>query len=165
MGRGLQLSNWLIFQLTAIGLLMAATGMSGSMGANQINVGQVLTQNKIEIVEELTVEEYVNKYFSDIPVLVEVARCESRFRQHGKDGRVLQGLVNELDLGVMQINEHYHIEKADKLGLDLETLEGNTAYARYLFEKSGLQPWISSSACWKRTKAYADYRVELALNR
>ncbi|MEK7062925.1 MAG: hypothetical protein AAB946_02720 [Patescibacteria group bacterium] len=145
---------------------MAVSGM----GANQgIDFGSVLSQNKIEVIEttknELTVEEYIKKYFSDIPVLVEVARCESRFRQHSRNGQVLQGLINEFDLGVMQINEKYHIEKADKLGFDLDTLEGNTAYARYLFEKKGLQPWISSAKCWKQTKAYADYRTTLALNR
>lgn len=120
--------------------------------------------NVVTAIEDLTVEQYVNKYFSDIPILVEVARCESQFRQHGKDGKVLVGLVNEFDLGVMQINGYYHTEKAEKLGLDLSTLEGNTAYARYLFEKKGLQPWILSAPCWKKTQAYKDYRIELALN-
>lgn len=147
---------------------MAASGIASGMGANQgIDFGSAFSQNKIEIIvakEKLTVEEYVEKYFSDIPVLVEVARCESQFRQHSKNGQVLQGLINEFDLGVMQINEKYHDEKAEKLGFNLETLEGNTAYARYLFEKKGLQPWISSAKCWKQTKVYADYRTALALN-
>ena len=136
---------------------MAVSGMGASFNG-------ILSQNKIEIVEELTVEEYINKYFSDVLILVEVARCESQFRQHGKDGKVLVGLVNKSDLGVMQINGYYHIEKVERLGLDLSTLEGNTAYARYLFEKNGLQPWISSAPCWKKTGAYKDYRIELALN-
>jgi hypothetical protein len=135
------------------------------IGAN-LN-GALLQENAsiANIQNELTVEEYVNKYFSDIPVLVEVARCESQFRQHNSSGRTLSGLINEYDKGVMQINELYHLEKADKLGLDLGTLEGNTAYARYLFEKKGLWPWNSSSKCWKKTQAYVDYRTELALSR
>ncbi|HEY4516274.1 MAG TPA: hypothetical protein VJH67_03760 [Candidatus Paceibacterota bacterium] len=133
------------------------------------NFNGVLSQDNIDITEnvqsELTVEEYVNKYFSDVPVLVEVARCESQFRQHDKNGKTLVGFVNKSDKGVMQINEYYHLDRAEKLGIDLHTIEGNTAYARYLFEKEGLQPWISSSKCWKKTEAYSKYRTELALNR
>ena len=157
----LQLSNWLIFQITALGLLMAMGGMGSSISAD---LSEQNTASVIISTDNLTVKEYVNKYFSDIPVMAEVARCESQFRQHGKDGRVLSGVVNSSDKGVMQINEYYHLDKAQKLGLDLKTIEGNTAYARYLFETKGLQPWISSSKCWKKTAAYADYRTELALN-
>lgn len=140
---------------------MAISGVGANWnGALEVNNTEVFEPVK----NDLTVEEYVNKYFSDIPVLVEVARCESQYRQHSKNGRVLSGKVNEFDKGVMQINELYHLEKAERLGLDIGTLEGNTAYARYLFESKGLQPWISSSKCWKNTKAYQEYRVELALN-
>jgi hypothetical protein len=132
------------------------------------NFNGALSQEKIEIIEEvpeLTVKEYVNKYFSDIPIMVEVARCESQFRQHDKRGNTLKGAVNEFDFGVMQINEMYHGAKAKKLGHDLHSIEGNTAYARYLFEAQGVQPWISSSVCWKKTQAYTSYRTELALSR
>lgn len=138
--------------------------MSG-LGANVTNVLQEnnTSIDKIEIPAELTVKEYVSAYFSDIPVLVEVARCESQFRQHNKRGKTLTGVVNEFDFGVMQINEMYHGKRAELLGLDLHTLEGNTAYARFLFEKEGLQPWISSAPCWKKSEAYTNYRIELAL--
>jgi hypothetical protein len=157
------LNQSLIFQLTAIGLLMAVSGA----GANLTAIGApVIGQlNIVESKKELTVEEYIAKYFSDIPILVEVARCESQFRQHDKNGNTLRGVVNKADKGVMQINEYYHSEKADDLGYDIHTVEGNTAYARHLFEKEGLQPWISSSACWKKTESYANYRKALALNR
>lgn len=127
----------------------------------------VLSQEKIDIAQEieieLTAEEYVNKYFSDVPVLIAVAKCESQFRQHNKREQTLRGEVNEFDLGVMQINEMYHEKRADKLGLDLHTIEGNTAYARYLFEKEGLKPWSSSSRCWKKSGLYTSYVKELAM--
>ncbi len=105
----------------------------------------------------MTVEEYVRSYFSDIPVMVEIAKCESRFRQYGSYGEVLRGEQNALDRGVMQINEYYHGEDSKKLGFDILTLEGNTAYARYIFEKYGVSPWNSSSRCWKKTVAYSEY--------
>jgi hypothetical protein len=50
----------------------------------------------------------------------------------------------------MQVNELYHLETAKKLGIDLYTADGNVAYARYLYEKQGAKPWISSSGCWAK---------------
>ena len=49
----------------------------------------------------------------------------------------------------MQINRYYHEEKANELGYNLEVIEGNMAYAKYLYEKEGSKPWLSSSKCWK----------------
>ncbi|MEK7634853.1 MAG: hypothetical protein AAB446_00230 [Patescibacteria group bacterium] len=116
------------------------------------------------IEKSMNIEKYVRNYFSDIPVMIEIAKCESHFRQKDKDGDVLRGEVNNLDRGVMQINEYYHNENSEKLGFDILTLEGNTAYARYLFDKYGVKPWQSSSKCWGRTVAYSEYK-ELAINR
>jgi hypothetical protein len=117
---------------------------------------------KIATDKNAMVEKYVKNYFSDIPIMVEIAKCESRFRQYEKDGRVLRGVQNNLDFGVMQINEYYHGEDSAKLGLDIETLEGNTTYARFLYEKYGVSPWSSSSKCWAKSVAYSEYK-ELAL--
>ncbi len=152
---------------------MIASNMSGLGGGASIpNVlpeiievrETIPSQNKkIEVKKSMTVEEYVRNYFSDIPVMIEIARCESRFRQHDMNGDVLRGEENSLDRGVMQINEYYHNENSDKLGYDILTLEGNTAYARALFDKYGVKPWKSSSKCWGRTTAYSEF-IELAMN-
>ncbi len=96
-------------------------------------------------------EAAVRKYFADIPIMIEVARCESQFRQTLPDGTVLRGKVNNQDVGVMQINTYYHGETAAKMGLDLENLYDNMAYARDLYERKGTQPWSASAACWSRT--------------
>lgn len=98
-------------------------------------------------------EAVVRKYFSDIPVMIQVARCESTFRHTLEDGSVLRGKVDNRDLGVMQINTFYHGVTATALGLDLENLEDNMAYARALYERQGTQPWNASSACWSRSLA------------
>ncbi len=98
-------------------------------------------------------EAIVREYFSDIPVLIQVARCESTFRHTLADGSVLKGKVDSRDTGVMQINTHYHGTDAEKLGLDLTVLEDNMAYARHLYEKSGTQPWSASAPCWSRSLA------------
>jgi len=94
------------------------------------------------------VEEYVNAYFADIPVMKDVAWCESRYRHLDKKGEVLRGEINRGDVGVMQINEYYHGKTAKEFGLDLHDLGDNMAYARYLFENEGTTPWLSSVKCW-----------------
>lgn len=99
-------------------------------------------------------EAAVRAYFSDIPAMIQVARCESTFTHNLADGSVLRGRVDNRDTGVMQINTYYHGVTADKLGLNLEVLEDNMAYARYLYEKQGLQPWSASQPCWGATLAY-----------
>jgi len=95
-----------------------------------------------------TVEEFVREYFGDIPILAEVAKCESTFRHFGESGNLLRGIVNRSDVGVMQVNEYYHGTTAEKLDIDLYTLEGNVAYARFLYEREGTAPWEASRVCW-----------------
>jgi hypothetical protein len=85
--------------------------------------------------------------------MIQVARCESTFRHTLADGSVLRGKVDARDTGVMQINTHYHGKTAQKLGLNLERLEDNLAYARYLYNQQGTQPWSASAPCWGQALA------------
>ena len=96
----------------------------------------------------ITIETYVRNYFSDTPILAEVARCESAFRQFDSKGNPIRGIENASDVGMMQINEYYHGERAEKLGHDLDTLEGNLAFAKFLYKKQGTAPWSASRPCW-----------------
>ncbi len=98
-------------------------------------------------------EEIVRTYFKDVPVLIQIARCESTFRHTLTDGTVLRGRVDPADTGVMQINTRYHGQTADLLGLDLTDLYDNMAYARNLYERQGTQPWSASAPCWSKTIA------------
>ena len=106
------------------------------------------TQSKTAVENPITLESYVRAYFAETPILAEVARCESSFRQVGSDGKALRGEVNKSDVGLMQVNEYYHGEKAETLGFDLETINGNLAYAKYLYDKEGTKPWSASKKCW-----------------
>ncbi len=98
-------------------------------------------------------EAIVRSYFSDIPVMIQIARCESTFRHTLSDGSVLKGKVDPADTGVMQINTRFHAKDAAKLGLDLTDINDNMAYARDLYERQGTKPWNASSACWGRSIA------------
>ena len=94
-------------------------------------------------------ESLVRDYFQDVPVMAEIARCESGFRHTLSDGSVLRGRVDSADTGVMQINKRYHQATANAMGLNLENIYDNMAYARHLYETQGLRPWNSSAPCWK----------------
>jgi hypothetical protein len=113
------------------------------------------TQSHIEqstsearFINSKAVEAYVKDKYSDEPILVDIARCESTYRQFDQTGNILRGKVNQGDVGVMQINEKYHADDATKLGINIYTVEGNVAFGRYLYNKYGSQPWSSSSPCW-----------------
>ena len=42
----------------------------------------------------MSTENYVREYFSDIPIMIQIARCESTFRQLDSDGEIHRGKVN-----------------------------------------------------------------------
>ena len=136
--------------------IFAFTGATSAPTAD-IAYGQITTE--VSVSEEMFLmggtetESIVREYFSDIPVMVQVARCESTFRHTLADGSVLKGRVDPADTGVMQINKRYHESTANKLGLNLENIYDNMAYARHLYDTQGTQPWSASSPCWGRTLA------------
>ncbi len=137
--------------------LAVSVALSGSQAAaHQVSVMQPMPAAQ-------TVEQYVRSYFADEPIMAEIAQCESHFKQFDTDGSIHRGVVNDQDLGVMQVNEHYHGTTAKKLGLDLYTIQGNVAYAQYLYDTQGVAPWSSSGPCWKKSQAYKAYAQQLAV--
>jgi hypothetical protein len=130
--------------ITGTGTAVAATTETPKL--DQQNVVEEISQKEVEMM--MSTEQYVRKYFSDIPIMIQIAKCESTFRQLDDNGDVHRGKVDSEDVGVMQINEHYQLQTAEKENYNIYTLEGNTAYARELYEKEGTTPWDSSKACW-----------------
>lgn len=135
--------------------MIAVTGATSGTTAD-IAYGQITTETMSHIeltLAEVNTEAIVREYFEDIPIMIQVARCESTFRHTLSDGSVLRGKVDPADTGVMQINKRYHLETAEKLGLNLDNIYDNMAYARHLYEEQGTQPWSASAPCWSRTLA------------
>ncbi len=120
-----------------------------------VNAVGYSTSTHQRILNSRDVEKYVQEAYADDPILVDIARCESTFRQFDADGSIIRGLVNSEDVGVMQINEKYHAQKAVSLGHNIYTMEGNLAYAKYLYDTYGAQPWKSSSKCWSQSNIVA----------
>jgi hypothetical protein len=142
---------------TGMMFLMSSVYGAGSIPSNTANIvpNDASSTNKTPSIiashDREAVEEYLKKNFADTPILVEIAKCESEFRQFHKNGELLRGRVDNADVGVMQINERYHLETSKKLGFNIHTIEGNIAYAKYLYEKSGSKPWSASQPCWGKT--------------
>jgi len=94
------------------------------------------------------VEAEIKEFFKDTPVMIAVAECESTFRQWDTvTGEPLKNPVSSAT-GAMQLMASYHREPAIYLGWDIDTLEGNLAYAEYLYDTEGVTPWLQSSGCW-----------------
>ncbi len=134
-------------------IFSSVSGVTSPIQVNQTpkpeEVSLVDNSSKKETIKQkISIEQYVRDYFSDVPIMAHIAYCESRFRQYDKDGNIFRGAVNNQDVGVMQINEHYHLDTAEEGNYNLYSVEGNTAYARKLYEKFGTDPWNSSKACW-----------------
>lgn len=154
-----------MIELTTSLLMLAsafspATGKIVAEAQNATSTGTQATSTVAEIIVDqpltsVSVESYVRDYFKDTPILAEIARCESTFRQFDSKGNIVTGIVNSDDIGVMQINTFYHGDSAEKLGYDLYTIDGNLGFAKWLYGKYGDAPWVHSSPCWKKYKEVA----------
>ncbi|KKR45460.1 MAG: hypothetical protein A3G47_00600 [Candidatus Zambryskibacteria bacterium RIFCSPLOWO2_12_FULL_39_45] len=150
--------------------ISSVTGVANTMPINEIPTNSIDTavvkqvenrKSPKEIESILSTEQYVREYFKDIPIMIAIARCESTFRQLDHDGDIHRGRANSADVGVMQINEFYHLKTSEKKDYDIHTIEGNTAYARELYKKEGTKPWTASKPCWGKYEAKS---LALALN-
>jgi hypothetical protein len=130
---GLALSSLLL-------LVAAVLHQPGPTKGEDSTVHQVVQQTPVIIVQENALP----------PVMHRIAQCESRGQHWTKDGTVLQGKQDPHDIGLFQINTAVWGKKAQELGYDIRTPEGNVHMARYLFENYGSVPWQRSAACWNR---------------
>ena len=148
---------------TSIALLVSSMYGPGSAGISLANATTSTTTDidqAIPAVQETTmdrsaVESYLKKEYSDTPILLAIAQCESNFQQFNADGTVVRGKVDSHDIGVMHINETYWLPKSKSLGDNIYTIEGNVAYAKYLYAKEGTDPWSSSQKCWSQDEPIA----------
>lgn len=98
----------------------------------------------------------------DYPILDKIAKAESGGNQYctkalAANGWCPKGSIGAplirvntngtYDIGMYQINST-HLADAIAHGYDVYTLDGNTAYAQYLFINQGSEPWYSSRSNW-----------------
>lgn len=120
-----------------------------------------MASSTIEIPDRAAVERRVREYFVDVPVMIDIARCESSFRQFSDSGSVFHGGSGGGMVGVFQLYGSVHAAAAIALGLDINTLEGNIAYARHLYESSGVTPWHACVPAEAEVTTQIRLRIEL----
>ncbi len=128
--------------------VIAAAVLTASIIGPAFPVSAATTKSTHEFLTTAESEAKVRAYFKDIPVMIEIARCESAFRQFSDSGSVLRsaGMI-----GVFQFFESIHTTGAKTLGFDLATLEGNLGYAKHVHKTQGTTPWNGSSYCWQKS--------------
>ncbi len=150
---------------TGVAFLMSSLYGAGQADSHVANIAAVAQSGKSErattsqvisvrpLKNEKDIEAYMRKQYAGEPILVDIAWCESRFRQFSEDGTIIRGEKNKADIGIMQVNEKYHTEDAKRLGIDIYTAEGNITFGKYLYKKYGTKPWSASSKCWSQELA------------
>jgi hypothetical protein len=106
------------------------------------------TSSTTPAISQAESEKRVREYFKDTPVMIEIARCESNFRQFTDAGSVLRGGDSGGMVGVFQFFESIHATPAKALGFDIATLEGNLGYAKHLYKEQNTVPWEPARSCW-----------------
>ncbi|MBY0537870.1 hypothetical protein K2P47_00540 [Patescibacteria group bacterium] len=114
-----------------------------AVNINTTNAATSSASTTTELKDPATIEKRVREYFADAPVMIEIARCESKFRQFTDAGNVLRGGGSTGMVGIFQFYELIHKAPALALGFDIETVEGNIGYARHVFTQEGTRPWAS----------------------
>lgn len=113
----------------------------------ELNILQPRGESKWETGDNDGIRDYVEDVFGSNHIMVDVAHCESGFRQYYSGGGVLiAGDSNAV--GVFQLLEYWHEKAAEDRGYSIYTVEGNVGYAQELYEEEGLKPWSPSSLCW-----------------
>jgi hypothetical protein len=76
--------------------------------------------------------------------MVEIVGCESQYKFKQPQPKNKNGTY---DHGLFQINDSWN-NRAKKMGIDLDTIQGQFEFAKYLKEQNGLKDWNSSRHCW-----------------
>src|SRR5258708_191752 len=93
------------------------------------------------------VETAVRSYFDAIPAMAAIGKCESGFGQYKEMVNVIFDPAYSM-IGVLQISK-IHLPESITMGMDITALDGNMAYAKYLYNQEGTTPWMSSYGCWQ----------------
>ncbi len=103
---------------------------------------------RTDMVSTTTAKMAIEEVFGSDTPMVAVAECESRLLQFDKPNHPTKNPTSSA-YGLFQVMKSIHNDTALDMDMNIYTLKGNILYAKYLYDKEGLTPWISSSNCWK----------------
>lgn len=85
-------------------------------------------------------------YGQNASLVKKIIQCESAYKPDAVNYKAVVGQ----DIGLFQINTHYHLDNAEKMGYDIYNPNDNLEYGFELLKEQGTQPWNWSSKCWQR---------------
>lgn len=88
----------------------------------------------------------IEEVFGRGHIMLQIADCESNLRQFKADGSVLMGGGGGNYIGVFQIGKQW-VSRAKDMGMDVYTLEGNVAFAKWLYTE---EIEIRGQPLWKQ---------------
>lgn len=87
----------------------------------------------------VTIREKVEREFRDVPRMMKVVQCESKFQQFDSNGKTLRSKTS--DIGIGQINQ-VHWKRAKSLGLDIwNSVDDNIKMMRIVYNEQGISAW------------------------
>lgn len=127
-----------------IGAFILGVGVGG-FKLGLIAKDATITYGAVEVIKEVKVPVRV-----DSGIMKKIAKCESGDKHFTPKGDVVKNVNRDgtNDWGRYQIND-VHLPTAKKLGLDIKKEKDNEAFAYYLLDTQGTDPWYSSKSCWK----------------
>lgn len=134
------------YLLILAAMIVATTVYAPQSAAAPAPAGPIVTKIKpIECENTLTfdqcrIRERIRTEFADYPAFEKTVQCESNFRQYAADGTVLTSPTN--DVGITQINLKTWREKAQELGYDIYSEDGNLLMARHVLTVQGITAWV-----------------------
>ncbi|MEX2515056.1 MAG: peptidoglycan-binding domain-containing protein [Candidatus Paceibacterota bacterium] len=135
------------FSYITTGLVLVLIVTLPSSAEAALNVLQPRGETDFSTGDNSGIRDHVEDVFGNNHVMVDVAHCESGFRQYYSGGGVLINPESDA-VGVFQLLDSWHADVAADMGMDIYTVEGNVSYAKTLYEVDGLKPWSPSSLCW-----------------
>lgn len=90
-------------------------------------------------------------YNVDEKLVRAIIKCESRNDSTALNPNInKQGIVWSIDWGSMQINNYFHADSMNKLGLDYFDKYDSLEYGIMLLSTEGTKHWKSSYSCWSK---------------
>ncbi len=97
---------------------------------------------------------YKNLPVADAREMINISQCESGFNHWDDGGSIVvnKNVDGSIDWGVMQVNDKVWGGKAEELGHDIQSLDGNLQMALYIRKEKGASEW----ACHQKIAGVKD---------
>ena len=91
------------------------------------------------------------KYNVDENLAIQIIKCESNFNPGAINKNIdSSGKVWSVDRSYWQINDYFHTDAMEALGLDIDNQWDNLEYGFIILSKQGTKPWSASKSCWSQ---------------